>query len=50
MEDTYAIADCEGIDKKSGIFAVFDGHGGRQVAEHCAERLPEEIRKELLKN
>jgi hypothetical protein len=36
-------------DPNCGIFGVFDGHGGRQVADHCAERVPEELRKEIAK-
>jgi protein phosphatase 1G len=31
------------------MFGVFDGHGGRQVADHCAERIPDELRKEIAK-
>jgi Protein phosphatase 2C len=34
-------------DPNCGIFGVFDGHGGRQVADHCAERVPEELKKEI---
>jgi serine/threonine protein phosphatase PrpC len=34
-------------DANLGVFGVFDGHGGRQVADHCAERIPDELRKEL---
>lgn len=29
MEDTYAIKDKLGGDAACGVFAVFDGHGGR---------------------
>jgi serine/threonine protein phosphatase PrpC len=36
-------------DPNCGIFGVFDGHGGRQVADHCAERVPDELRKEIAK-
>ena len=32
-----------------GLFAIFDGHGGKSVADHCAERIPEEMRKEVMK-
>jgi len=28
---------------------VFDGHGGKQVSEHCSEAFPIEFRKELQK-
>jgi hypothetical protein len=37
-------------DFNCGIFASFDGHGGKHVADHVAERMPEEIRKEIMKN
>ena len=46
----YAIKDKLGGDNSCGLFAVFDGHGGRQVAEHCAERMPEEMKKESHQN
>jgi serine/threonine protein phosphatase PrpC len=36
-------------DPTCGLFCIFDGHGGRQVSDHCAERVPMEFRKELLK-
>ena len=50
MEDTYCIVDKVGGDPSCGLFAIFDGHGGKQVADHCAERFPIELRKELQKN
>ena len=37
-------------DPSSGLFAIFDGHGGRQVSDYCAERFPLEVRKELMKS
>ena len=37
-------------DPSTGLFAIFDGHGGRQVSDYCAERFPLEIKKELQKN
>jgi serine/threonine protein phosphatase PrpC len=49
MEDTHAIRDKLGNDPNCGLFCVFDGHGGKQVADHCAERIPEEMRKEVMK-
>jgi hypothetical protein len=45
----YSIKDKVGNDPNCGIFAVFDGHGGRQVADHCAERVAEELIKEIKK-
>ena len=49
MEDTYCIVDKLGGDNTCGLFAIFDGHGGRQVSDHCAERFPAELRKEVAK-
>ena len=37
-------------DIHTGVFGVFDGHGGKQVATHIAERIPEELKKEMIKN
>ena len=31
----HIIRDKVNNDPNCGIFAVFDGHGGRQVADHC---------------
>ena len=47
MEDTHCHLDKVGGDPSCGLFAVFDGHGGKQVAEHCAETMPILIKKEL---
>lgn len=47
MEDTFCHLDKVANDPSCGLFAVFDGHGGKQVAEHCSETFPIEIRKEL---
>ena len=50
---TYTLAYCArdkfGNDPNCGFFAVYDGHGGRQVADHCAERVADEMRKEIVK-
>ena len=45
MEDTHCIVDKIGNDATCGLFCIFDGHGGRQVSDHCAERFPDLIRK-----
>jgi serine/threonine protein phosphatase PrpC len=47
MEDTYCHMDKVSGDPSCGFFGVFDGHGGRMVAEHCAETAIPEFRKEL---
>lgn len=47
MEDTHCIVDKMGGDNSCGLFAIFDGHGGKQVSDHCADRFPAELRKEL---
>ena len=49
MEDTYCHGDKVAGDDLCGIFGVFDGHGGKQVSEHCSEMFPIELRKELQK-
>ena len=36
MEDTYCYKDKFNQNNSTGLFAVFDGHGGRHVADHCA--------------
>ena len=35
-------------DVHTGVFRVFDG--GNHAATHIAERIPEELRKEMIKN
>lgn len=47
MEDTHCIVDKIGNDATCGLFCIFDGHGGRQVSDHCAERFPDLIRKQV---
>ena len=46
----HCLVDKMAGDSSCGLFAIFDGHGGRQVSDHCAERFPVEMRKELQKN
>lgn len=31
----YCVKDKLANDPNCGLFAVFDGHGGKQVADHC---------------
>ena len=45
----FCIVDKVAQDPNCGLFAIFDGHGGRQVSDHCADRFPIEIRKEMQK-
>ena len=47
MEDTYCHQDKVSGDPTCGLFGVFDGHGGKHVAEHCAEMFPVEVKKEM---
>ena len=45
----HCIVDKLGGETHCGLFAIFDGHGGKQVSEYCAERFPVEFRKEMQK-
>ncbi len=45
----YCIKDKVNNDPNCGLFSIFDGHGGRQVSDHCAERIGDEMRKEIAK-
>ncbi len=49
MEDTCCHLDKVGGDQSCGLFGVFDGHGGKQVSEHCSETFALEFKKELIK-
>ena len=49
MEDSFCHKDILARDETSGLFAVFDGHGGRHVADHCAETFAREFHKEIQK-
>jgi protein phosphatase 1G len=41
MEDAHFAVQ---LDAATSLFAVFDGHGGHEVAEFCAHHLPDELR------
>lgn len=34
-------------DPSTGLFCIFDGHGGKQVSEYCAERFAIELKAQL---
>ena len=40
MQDVLSIKGMFRGDKNQDFFGLFDGHGGRDAASHCAERLP----------
>lgn len=45
--DHFAI-DSFGKDSNSGLFAIFDGHGGSEVVEYCAKVTPEVLRRGIV--
>jgi len=48
MEDAHiTISDLGGDHEGLSIFGVFDGHGGREVAQFCRTHLPDEVRRQL---
>merc|ERR1712065_109123 len=49
MEDAWnCILD---FDKSTSMFAVYDGHGGQEIAQYCSKKLPDFIKNtEAYKN
>lgn len=47
MEDAHVVVDEFGGDPDTGLFAVYDGHGGRTVAKYLQKHLHETIAAEL---
>ena len=51
MEDAHCLQlDLGGPVDDSSLFAVFDGHGGKEVALYCAKRFPEVLRENLARS
>ena len=51
MEDAHCLQlDLGGPVDDSSLFAVFDGHGGKEVALYCAKRFPEVLRENLTRS
>lgn len=48
MEDAFVVIDKFGGDDGTGLFAVYDGHGGRFVAEYLRTHLHDNVERELL--
>merc|ERR1719440_1250998 len=49
MEDGHVVVDQFGGRQTSALFAVYDGHGGRQVVDFVTKELHESILRELRK-
>lgn len=47
MEDAHAVVDGFGGDAGSGFFGIYDGHGGRNVAEYLRLHLHNTVEREL---
>lgn len=46
MEDAHiAMSDLGGVCHGTSLFAVFDGHGGKEVAHFCESHMPSELRR-----
>ena len=41
MEDAHVVFEVRGDPNKAIVFGVFDGHGGKEVAQFCKENLQE---------
>jgi len=50
MEDAHVIIDGFNDDPRSGFFAVYDGHGGKEAANYAAENLHKVLIEELIKH
>jgi serine/threonine protein phosphatase PrpC len=47
MEDCHRVIPALGDDENLSYFAVYDGHGGRQIVDFLDETLEQNISKEL---
>lgn len=47
MEDAHSVVDGYGGDSQTGYFGIYDGHGGRNVAEFLRLHLHVNVEKEL---
>lgn len=47
MEDAHVAIDEFGFDKNSAFFGIYDGHGGRNVAEYLRLHLHVNVQREL---
>lgn len=50
MEDTTFTKDSFNEDPDCGVFAVFDGHGGKSVSAFVKKRIPEELLSMLVQD
>jgi serine/threonine protein phosphatase PrpC len=47
MEDAHYIEDCFNGNPNQAFFAVYDGHGGKECANFCAENLHKVLKAQL---